>query len=165
MRRLDRLTRIGLCVLTICVAAPALARGASSPAPDPQPPGGVKKSGKGTPSRPWDSHLQRLDTNRDGRVAFAEWDTDEDSFDVRDWDDDGILSGDEVLAGAVCPDIPDRTLPTGDEPYDVIFERLDSNHDDYLSKREFHGTAAAFSQLDFNRDGTISPFEFGVGRR
>jgi Ca2+-binding EF-hand superfamily protein len=165
MRRLDRLARIGLCVLTICVAAPALARGASSPAPDPQLQSSVKKSGKGTPARQWESHLRQLDTNRDGRVTFAEWDADEDSFNVHDWDHDGILSGDEVLAGAVCPDIPARTLLPGAEPYDVLFERLDSNHDDNLSKREFHGTATAFSQLDFNRDGTISPFEFGVGRR
>ena len=158
MRRLDILTRVGLCVVTICVAAPAPTL-AAPPTPDQQPSGTVQK-----PARKWDARLRALDTNRDGRVTFAEWDADDVSFDVRDWDDDGLLSGDEVVAGAVCPAISARTLPPGDEPYDVIFERLDADRDDHLSKREFQGTAAAFVQLDFNRDGRLSPFEFGVGR-
>ena len=117
-----------------------------------------------TPARRWDARLRALDVNRDSRVTFAEWDADDISFDARDWDDDGFLSGDEVMVGAVCPTIPARTVQPGDEPYDLVFERLDANHDDHLSKREFPGTAAMFAQLDFNRDGMLSPFEFGVGR-
>ena len=145
-------------MLTICVVAPAPTLG-DPQAPDQQRSGDVKK-----PAQKWDARLRALDANRDGRVTFAEWDADDTSFDVRDWDNDGFLSGDEVVAGAVCPTIPARPCRLGGDPYDVIFERLDANHDDHLSEREFQGTAAALVQLDFNRDGLLSPLEFGVGR-
>jgi len=160
MRRLERLIAIGLSILTIGVAAPVLAQ-TSSPSPSPQPPRAVKKQATQKPAPRWDKRLRGLDVNGDAMVTFAEWDADEESFDARDWDDDGILSGDELIEGAVCPAIPARTSGGPDEG---DFERLDANHDDRLSRRELGGTAKAFSQLDFNRDGRISPFEFGVGR-
>jgi len=162
MRRLELVTQIGLCVFVIGVAATASARD-GSPGPDQQA-SATTKNRASSSVRQWDSRLRALDVNRDGRVTFAEWDADDVSFDARDWDDDGFLSGDEVVAGAVCPALPARTLPAGGEPYDITFERVDANHDDHLSKREFPGTAAMFAQLDFNRDGMLSPFEFGVGR-
>lgn len=161
MRRGDLLRRVGLCLLTMCVTTAAQARD-GTPAPDPQSEGTVRKPTR-APARQWDAHLKALDGDRDGRVTFAEWDADDMSFDARDWDDDGILSGDELIAGAVCPAMPARTMAAGEDPY-VVFERLDANHDDHLSKREFPGTAAAFAELDFNRDGLLSPLEFGVGR-
>jgi EF hand len=164
MRRLDFLTRVGLFVLMIGVTAPAPAHSGGRPSADPQPTGTAKKPRTATPPRQWDVRLRGLDTNQDGRLTFAEWDADETSFFDRDWDTDGILSGDELVAGAVRPAIPARNLPPGGEPYDVVFERLDANDDDCLSRREFGGTAAAFAQLDFNHDGLLSPFEFGVGR-
>jgi hypothetical protein len=41
---------------------------------------------------------------------------------------------------------------------------MDSNRDNSLSRSEWTGTASDFARLDFNKDGVLSPYEFGVGR-
>ena len=47
--------------------------------------------------------FQGLDRNGDGRITRAEWNGSDQSFRVHDWNGDGVLSGDEVRAGARVP--------------------------------------------------------------
>jgi len=44
--------------------------------------------------------FRAMDRNRDGVIAFSEWQGSLESFRVHDWNRDGLLSGDEVRAGA-----------------------------------------------------------------
>lgn len=112
----------------------------------------------------WDSRLRALDVNRDGTVTFAEWNADDASFEAHDWDRDGILSGRELVADAVCPEIPPRAVVPGGESAEMTYERMDADHDYRLIRHEWTGTASEFARLDFNKDGVLSPFEFGIGR-
>lgn len=116
------------------------------------------------PARPWDAKFKGLDVNGDGMITFDEWTSGDDSFEALDWDHDGILSGSELWAGATRPSFPPVSRPASAEPADVAYERLDADHDYRLTRREWNGTATAFAALDINRDGALSPFEFGVGR-
>ena len=50
------------------------------------------------------------------------------------------------------------------EPDEVIFQRLDANRDGSLSRNEWNDITSEFDRLDFDRNGVLSPYEFGVGR-
>ena len=53
------------------------------------------------PDQPLSSmRFQAMDLNRDGRIAREEWVGSDRSFVNHDWNGDGVLSGDEVRAGA-----------------------------------------------------------------
>jgi hypothetical protein len=77
---------------------------------------------------------------------------------VHDWNRDGVLSGDELRADAVRPQ------SRRGERDDVLFASMDANDDGRVTRKEWTGTAATFNRLDFNRDGQLSPYEYGVGR-
>ena len=47
--------------------------------------------------------FQGMDTNRDGVITRAEWRGNDTSFRTQDWNQDGILSGEEVRAGGRAP--------------------------------------------------------------
>ncbi len=51
--------------------------------------------------------------------------------------------------------LPDNSAVPGPE----WFRRMDRNRDGDVSRREFPGTAAGFSEIDINADGLISPSE------
>ena len=46
---------------------------------------------------------QGLDTNHNGRIERSEWRGDDAGFNNRDWNHDGVLSGDEVKPGTRRP--------------------------------------------------------------
>src|SRR5688572_35087 len=66
--------------------------------------GGIRYCG-GTQTGTASSSMRfpNLDVNRDGRIARSEWRGNANSFRVRDWNNDGVLSGDEVRMGANPP--------------------------------------------------------------
>ena len=106
-----------------------------------------------------------LDGNHDGVITRAEWRGNDRSFQVHDWNGDGILSGEEVR-----PDARRATpRPNPDWPYDDqvytdwtprAFANLDHNRDDRLSHEEWHADLETFRRVDHNRDGYLSRAEF-----
>jgi hypothetical protein len=55
-------------------------------------------------AREWNPRFRGLDKNNNHVVSRSEWDGDDRSFANHDWNRDGLLSGDELVAGATRPD-------------------------------------------------------------
>ena len=125
-----------------------------------------------------------VDRDHDGVIKRAEWRGDDASFANRDWNHDGVLSGNEMKPGAVRPalrrsasnpptaaaatpaPVAARTTPirrsSAPDPDGPVFARLDTNHDGVLTRAEWPDER--FSRVDFNHDGVLSAYEYGVGR-
>ena len=120
-------------------------------------------------NRAWDPRFNGLDRNRNNVVSRAEWNGDDRSFATHDWNRDGVLSGDELIAGATRP-VATRPNAGPPEPRprtesdEVLFTRRDVNRDNVVSRSEWVGSASEFDRLDRNKDGVLSPYEYGVGR-
>lgn len=176
-----------LCALTLTLAAPAMLDAQPGPPPHAQAKGhakpkkvkkahdanapdrGAARVEPGRESeRRWDPRFQGLDRDRDDVVSRREWQGDDRSFREHDWNRDGVLSGDELVAGARRPErAPEPARHTArprTESDEVLFARQDVNHDGRLSRNEWTGLSRTFDRLDVNRDGVLSPYEFGVGR-
>ena len=118
------------------------------------------------------TRFQGMDRNDDGMITRAEWRGNDRAFRNQDWNGDGVLSGDEVRAGAQRYrgyDMDnDGRVTTSEWPGDQrLFTRLDSNRDRYLTIQEYTtgagfrfdsqgGPANTFSNVDTNRDGWIT---------
>jgi Ca2+-binding EF-hand superfamily protein len=105
-----------------------------------------------------------LDRNHDGMIEKNEWRGSPRAFAIRDWNGDGVLSGDEVRQGAVPPassiEAQDYNMTVGDR-----FSYLDVNNNGYIDRNEWDGSLDTFYQLDRNNDGRISRAELNNGRR
>jgi hypothetical protein len=126
--------------------------------------GGIRYCGgaaQGESSSNRDMRFPQLDTNRDGRVSRSEWRGSDAAFRVRDWNRDGVLSGEEVRMGAYPPDdsleARDYRMPSGDR-----FDYLDANNDGRVSENEWDGSLASFDRFDRNRDGWLTRNELGA---
>ena len=110
-----------------------------------------------------DMRFTGMDANRDGVISRQEWRGNNNSFRVRDWNSDGVLSGDEVRMGAYPPEdsveARDFAMPPDDR-----FGYLDADNNGSVSENEWDGTLAAFDRFDTNRDGRLSPAELGSVR-
>jgi Ca2+-binding EF-hand superfamily protein len=102
-----------------------------------------------------------LDRNHDGVIARREWRGNAASFRLRDWNGDGVLSGDEVRPDAVPPanatQYRDYSMPANDR-----FSYLDVNNNGSVERNEWDGSLDAFYRLDRNNDGRLSRAEMGV---
>lgn len=87
--------------------------------------------------------FQGMDRNNDGVITREEWQGSQRSFDTHDWNNDGRLSGNEVLVGA---------------QRDSRWEEAD--HNPRWSERNLSWTRSAFSNLDHNRDNRLTPNEW-----
>jgi hypothetical protein len=94
-----------------------------------------------------------MDTNNDGAISRTEWRGNARSFDIHDWNNDDVLTGDEINEASAR-----RGRTTDDEAYDTMdsFEYLDTNNDNRVDAHEWHGTVFAFNQLDVNNDNAVS---------
>jgi Ca2+-binding EF-hand superfamily protein len=129
--------------------------------------GGIRYCGNAaspsSTSRNRDMRFPTLDANRDGVVSRGEWRGNNNSFRVRDWNGDGVLSGDEVRMGANPPDDSLEARDFAMTP-DDRFGYLDADNNGSVSESEWDGTLDAFDRLDLNRDGRLSAAELGSVR-
>lgn len=92
-----------------------------------------------------------MDTNGDGRITRSEWRGNARAFANHDWNNDGVLSGDEL-----------RSVQ-GDRPTDWTAERftdLDRNRDGRLTRGEWVDDADGFDRVDRNGDNRVTRAEF-----
>jgi Ca2+-binding EF-hand superfamily protein len=111
--------------------------------------------------------FQAMDRNRDGVIARTEWQGTRQSFGVHDWNGDGVLSGDEVRAGArrQAQNIDDLDFnPDNAGEFNAWsesgFASIDHNRDGRISEQEWHYDYETFNRVDWNRDGSLSKSEF-----
>jgi Ca2+-binding EF-hand superfamily protein len=105
-----------------------------------------------------------LDRNHNGRIERNEWRGSPRSFAIHDWNNDGVLSGDEVRVGAVPPsgslEADDYNMSAADR-----FSYLDVNNNGYIDRNEWDGSLDTFYDLDTNNDNRITRAELNRGRR
>jgi Ca2+-binding EF-hand superfamily protein len=92
---------------------------------------------------------QGMDQNNDGKITRVEWQV---YFDNRDWNGDGVLSGDELRLAA--------SQYQGTSAFSDQFRALDRNNSGAISRSEWTGTMQDFNRLDQDRNGNLSVNEF-----
>ena len=110
------------------------------------------------------NRFQALDRNNDGRITRDEWNGNERAFRNHDWNGDGVLSGNEVRAGAQRnteladhePNRFERNLNWTQQN----FNALDHNRDGRISANEWHYDFETFRRVDANRNDSLSLQEF-----
>ncbi len=108
--------------------------------------------------------FQALDRNNDGRITREEWNGNDRSFRNHDWNGDGVLSGNEVRAGAQRDtDLADHNPNQFERNLNwtrANFTSLDHNRDNRLSANEWHFDMETFRRVDANRNDSLSLQEF-----
>jgi Ca2+-binding EF-hand superfamily protein len=109
--------------------------------------------------------FRTMDANNDGLISRTEWSGTRQSFETHDWNNDDVLTGDEIDEAASR-----RGRTVDDEAFDIMdsFEYLDANNNNRIEAREWHGTVAAFNRMDVNNDDVLSRQEmtnYWGGRR
>jgi hypothetical protein len=94
-----------------------------------------------------------LDRDDDGLIAPWEWPGDLDSFFLRDFDGDAVVSLDELM-GLVEVDYGVRAYR---------YDALDFDRDGRVARVEWVGDPVRFTRLDRNADGLVGRWEYGVG--
>jgi len=111
---------------------------------------------------------QGMDTNNDGVITRNEWRGNDRSFRNQDWNGDGVLSGDEVRAGARRQSWGqdwnhDGRVDDVDAQIAQRYRGYDMNNDSRVARNEWPGNGRLFSQLDSNRDGYLTIQEYTQG--
>ena len=107
--------------------------------------------------------FQNMDRNGNRVIEREEWNGSRGSFDVHDWNRDGVLSGEEVQPGAR------RAARGAEEDFDPTmaatwtedaFRQYDRNRDGRITSNEWFYNAEYFRRADRNRDGALTMAEF-----
>jgi hypothetical protein len=101
-----------------------------------------------------------MDRNGNGVIEREEWNGNPNSFDIQDWNNDNVLSGDELQPGA-------RRAARSVDNRDTRFEALDVNRNERIERSEWLGSRDAFVWLDRNGDNVLTRSEVvgeGSGR-
>lgn len=112
--------------------------------------------------------FQGMDANRNGVIERSEWNGSNQSFDVHDWNNDGVLSREEVRLGGrrgARIAAEDDFNPNGPATWTTRnFEILDRNNDNRISSSEWYYAPEYFRRADRDRNGSLSAAEFtGTG--
>jgi hypothetical protein len=116
--------------------------------------------------RPAQMRFQGMDRNGDGSIQRDEWQGSARAFTNQDWNGDGVLSGPEVRVGAQrdtnweeadhVPNRAERNLSWTAS----AFTNLDHNRDGRLTPNEWHYDTETFRRVDSNRNNVVSRVEF-----
>lgn len=100
-----------------------------------------------------------MDADNDGVITRDEWRGNDESFRQHDTNHDGVLSGSEVRVpiGSEQENAADRSRR---EERIARFDRLDTDGDHRVSLREWTGNRASFDRMDRNHDEYLSRNEF-----
>ena len=126
-------------------------------------------SGAGSQSSANSSRMrfQAMDANRNGAVERGEWNGSDRSFDVHDWNNDGVLSREEVRLGGrrgAAVQAEDDFDPNGTATWTARnFRILDRNRDSRISANEWYYSAEYFRRADRDRNGSLTLGEFTGG--
>jgi Ca2+-binding EF-hand superfamily protein len=104
-----------------------------------------------------------MDRNGNRVIEREEWNGSGGSFDVHDWNRDGVLSGEEVRVGARrAARAAERDFdPTMTATWtDETFRQMDRNRDGRLTSSEWFYNAEYFRRADRNRDAALTLAEF-----
>jgi Ca2+-binding EF-hand superfamily protein len=104
--------------------------------------------------------FREMDRNNDGMVTRNEWRGSRQSFNVHDWDGNGVLERNEVRQGGFRQG---RNQQFEDFDRGEEFEFLDMNNNNRIERREWHASLDSFNQMDRNRDGFLSRAEVQAG--
>lgn len=113
--------------------------------------------------------FQAMDTNRDRVITRAEWRGSRRSFEVHDWNGDGVLSGVEVRIGGRRPAQPNRQPRDLESPWFEQrvddwtvehFRTIDADGDGRVTAAEWIYDRETFRRIDHNNDNWISQAEF-----
>lgn len=111
--------------------------------------------------------FQAMDTNGDRIIQRSEWRGNDRSFEVHDWNGDGVLAGVEVQIGARRG--RDAEPADLDSPWDEPdnddwtvehFRSLDRDGDGTLTAAEWIYARETFRRIDHNNDNRVSQGEF-----
>jgi hypothetical protein len=125
--------------------------------------------GRGQQGRPAQMRFEVMDRNNDGMIQREEWNGSVRSFQVHDWNGDGVLSGQEVRIGAQRnsnleeadhnPNRAERFVA-----WTVVgFNNLDHDRDRRITQNEWHYDFETFRRVDRNRDNALTQAEFVGG--
>lgn len=102
--------------------------------------------------------FRNMDRNRNGVIERTEWNANRGSFDQFDWNNDGILSGDELQRGARRPArAVERDAETSS------FTSLDTNRSGTITPDEWKWTVRSFNRYDTDGDNLLTRREFEAG--
>jgi Ca2+-binding EF-hand superfamily protein len=113
--------------------------------------------------------FQNLDRDRDGRITRDEWNGSDRSFRVHDWNNDGVLSGEEVRPGSRADDPRDDGWARNPGERDAgefndwtaeRFDEIDANGDLRITQDEWRFDRASFRRADRNGNGVLTRREF-----
>ncbi|MDQ3070828.1 MAG: hypothetical protein M3R55_14010 [Acidobacteriota bacterium] len=115
--------------------------------------------------------FQEMDVNNDRVIARTEWKGSARSFQVHDWNDDGVLSGEEVRVGATQPregtdprDLESVWTPVQVDDWTVAeYRRLDTDRNGRVTAAEWYYDRETFRRIDHNGDNWISQAEYVGG--
>lgn len=126
----------------------------------------ISPAQQGRPSQ----RMATMDRNGDGVVTRQEWTGTGNAFDARDWNGDGILSGDEMQPGARRGQARrsrqggDGADGRNDEQFEdwtaESFSRQDRNRDGRITQAEWRFARDAFDRADHNGDRVVTRAEF-----
>jgi Ca2+-binding EF-hand superfamily protein len=108
--------------------------------------------------------FQNMDRNGNGAIERSEWNGSRGSFEVHDWNRDGVLSGIEVEPGArraaraAAEEDFEPTMPA--TWTESAFHAADRNRDGRITSSEWFYNAEYFRRADRNRDGALTLAEF-----